>query len=213
MVLGHHGRHRLEEAIGLLRSEDRRRLVEDQDPCPAEELLEDLHPLLFAHRQLPDRGGRVDAEAVLVREIADQRLDLTHRSGPPVLPQAEHDVLGCGEAVHQPEVLIHHPDPVQRRVLRRPEGHLLAVEHDAAAVRPVEARQHRTERRLAGAVLAEQTVDLARAEVEVDRVDGGDAIERLGQTSDLQPGRTRFHRQPRSSTYSDGTSPITPSIR
>ena len=54
---------RLEQRIGLLRGQHRRRLVEDQHARVAVERLQDLDPLLLAQRQLPDPGARVDRDA------------------------------------------------------------------------------------------------------------------------------------------------------
>ena len=52
---------------------------------------------------------------------------------------------------------------------------LLAVPGDLARVGAVGRGQHLDERRLAGAVLAEQAVHLAGADVEVDPVERADA--------------------------------------
>ena len=52
-----------------------------------------------------------------------------------------------------------------------------AVDADLALVRPVQAGEDVHQRALAGAVLAEQGVDLAGAQLEVDVVVGDDARE------------------------------------
>ena len=57
----------LEELTGLLRSEHRGRLVEDEEVGAAVERLEDLHPLLLADRDVTDESRRVDGEAELLR--------------------------------------------------------------------------------------------------------------------------------------------------
>ena len=88
---------------------------------------------------------------------------------------AEHDVLRDRERADEAEVLVHHADAFVQRVARRVEVHRLAVEEDLALVRPVEARQDVGERRLAGAVLAEQRVHLARGRLEVHVLVGDDA--------------------------------------
>ena len=46
-----------------------------------------------------------------------------------------------------------------------------SVKHDLARVGFVDPRQHLDQRRLAGAVLAEQRVNLAAADVEVDMIE------------------------------------------
>ena len=90
---------------------------------------------------------------------------------------AEDDVLGDRERRHEPEVLVHHPDPGLDRVARRVEVHRLAVEPDLALVRPVQADEDVRERALAGAVLAEERVHLAGRGLEVDAVVREDAGE------------------------------------
>ena len=58
-----HRSERPEQLLDLLGSEDRGRLVHDQDPGAPVEQLQDLDPLLLADRQLPDPSARVDAQA------------------------------------------------------------------------------------------------------------------------------------------------------
>ena len=60
---------------------------------------------------------------------------------------------------------------------------------DLALVRVVEAVQDVHQRGLAGAVLAEQRVHLAAAEIEVDVVVREDAREALGDPLELEDGR------------------------
>ena len=72
-----------------------------------------------------------------------------------------------------------------------------AVDADLALVRPVEAGEDVHERALAGAVLAEQRVDLARPQVEVDVVVGEDAREALDDPGRLERGRASSRGRPR----------------
>ena len=219
----HHPPHGLEEAVGLVRRQHRRRFVEDQDPGTPVELLEDLDPLTFADRQLPHRCRGVHLESVVVGELLDALVQFApcsaprrpRRAGHPV---TEDDVLGDGEAVDEAEVLVHHADPVGCRIVGRAQVQLLAVEQDVARVGPIEAGEHRAEGGLAGAVLAEQAVDLAADEVETDPVDGGNAVERLAELPDLQrDGATFRGHVGRVCSVSDdsadqaGISPTTPS--
>ncbi len=92
---------------------------------------------------------------------------------------------------HEPEVLVHHADPGVERVARRGERDRLAVEEDLALVRPVEAGEDVRERRLAGAVLAEQRVHLALGRLEVDAVVRDDAGEPLGDPAQRDGRRHR----------------------
>ena len=52
---------------------------------------------------------------------------------------AEHDVLGHGERLDEPEVLMHHPDPRVERVSRRLELGRATVELELAFVGAVQA--------------------------------------------------------------------------
>ena len=90
---------------------------------------------------------------------------------------AERHVLGDRERLHEPEVLVHHPDPRVERLPRIREPDRIAVEQDLALVGPVEAREDVRERALAGAVLAEQRVNLTDRRLEVDAVVRNDARE------------------------------------
>ena len=68
---------------------------------------------------------------------------------------------------HEHEVLVHHANPGVDRLTSRPAGDVAAVERDRAGVRVVQAGQDPHERRLAGAVLADQRVNLAALHLEV----------------------------------------------
>src|SRR4029077_4097965 len=105
---------------------------------------------------------------------------------------ARGDVLVHGHDRDEHEVLVHHPDPAVDRVLRRLQHDLLAVEKDLALVWPVETVEDVHERGLARAVLAEERVDLAAPQVEIDVVVCDDSGEALRDATELQNGR-RFH--------------------
>ena len=102
------------------------------------------------------------------------------------LVESEQDVLGDGLRRDQREVLVDHPEPGRDRVARRAEFDGRPVEEDLAGVRPVEPRQDVHQRALAGPVLAQQGVDLARAQVEINLVVGDDAGERLDDAARLE---------------------------
>ena len=133
----------------------------------------------------PDRDraherGRVDDEPELLRQLAHARLrpalveeDLVARLHP------EDDVLGHGHHRDEHEVLVHHPDPGLDRIAGRAEADRLPVQEDLAGVVLEEPVEDGHQRRLAGAVLAEQRVHLAPAQVEVDVVVGDDAAREL----------------------------------
>ena len=74
---------------------------------------------------------------------------------------AEHDVLGDGEHGHEHEVLVDHADAGGDGVARVVERDRRVVDQDLALVGPVEPVEDVHQRGLAGAVLAQEGVDLA----------------------------------------------------
>ena len=171
----------LEELARLLRRQHRGRLVEDQDVGAAVERLQDLDALLLADGDVADERGRVDGEPELLGELAHAPL------GRALVEQAIRRVGSTPSTMFSATVItgismkcwctIPIPAPIASRAERERDG--LAVQQDLARVRPVEAVEDVHQRRLAGAVLAEQRVHLAAADVEVDVVVGDDARELL----------------------------------
>ena len=109
----------------------------------------------------------------------------------------EHDVLGDRHHRDEHEVLVHHADARGDRGVRRVDRERLPVQEHLALVGLVEPVEDVHQRRLARAVLAEERVHLALAEVEVDRVVREDAREALRDAAELEDGRCRI--RPRSS--------------
>ena len=73
----------------------------------------------------------------------------------------EEHVVGDGEARDQGEILVDGVDAERPRVVDRAQLHLLAVDEDLAAVGLLEAGEDLDQRRLAGAVVADQPEHLA----------------------------------------------------
>ena len=96
---------------------------------------------------------------------------------------AEHDVLADGEDRDQHEVLVHHADPQGDGVTRTCDMRTLAVDVDLSRVRRNQAVEDVHQRRLAGAVLADQRVDLARPHAEIHVVVGEYAGKLFGDPS------------------------------
>ena len=77
---------------------------------------------------------------------------------------ADEDVLGDVQVGEEQRLLVDRRDAEALRLGGAADGHRLAVEQDLAAVGLVDAGDDLDQRRLAGAVLAEQRMDLARIE-------------------------------------------------
>jgi hypothetical protein len=87
----------------------------------------------------------------------------------------------------QHEVLVDHPDAGRDGGTRIVERHDPAVDDDLALVGLVEAIEDVHQGRLAGAVLAEQGVDLARLDDQADVLVRDDSRESLGDPAQLEP--------------------------
>ncbi len=190
VTLGRQPAQDLEDLLGLLRCQDRGRLVEHEDSRIAVEGLEDLDPLLPADGQRADLGVGIDLEAEAFAELPDPAARFLSveedRVGHRLV--AEEDVLGDGEDRDQHEVLVDHVDPASDRVRRTGDVDRFAVEQDLPLVRPGKAVQDVHQGRLAGAVLAEQGVDLTGLDVEVDRVVRDHARIALRDAAHLESG-------------------------
>ena len=181
----------LEQLDRLLRGQHRRRLVEDQDVGTAIERLQDLDALLLPDCDRLHLRVRVDVELELVGELAHAALcgGGVEEHAVPARLRGEDDVLGDGHHRDEHEMLVHHSDPGCDRAVRRGEVGRCAVEQDLPVVRPVEAVEDVHERRLAGAVLAEERVHLAPAQVEIDPVVRENTGEALRDAAQLEDGR------------------------
>ena len=184
-----HAQH-LEELIGLGRRQHRGRLVEHQDFRAAHQRLQDLDPLLQADRQFADDRVGIDLEAVFLAEFGEPLADRARALGEQrAALGAEHDVFEHAERRHQHEVLMHHADAVADRLARRADSDRLAVDADLAGVGLVEAVEDRHQRRLAGAVLADDAVDDAALDDEIDVLVGVNRAEALVDADQLDRGR------------------------
>ncbi len=181
-ALGDEAAQCTEERLDLLWHEHGRGLIEDEHAAVARQGLDDLDALLLADREvLHDRiGAHGDAEAV------GRLFDRSPRGGQVEAHAggaAEDDVLGDAHRLHQAEVLGDHADAGRDGVARGVDPDGGAVDLDAAGVRAGEPVQDAHQRRLAGAVLAEQSVDLTPRQGEVHRVVGDQVAETLGDAT------------------------------
>ena len=109
-----------EQMVGLLRRQHAGGLVQDQDVRAAEQGLEDLDPLLHAHRQArrPARRGRPRARSRARAPATSVRArSAPSREGEAALG-TQQQVLQHGERLDQHEMLVDHADAGPDRVLR-----------------------------------------------------------------------------------------------
>jgi hypothetical protein len=84
---------------------------------------------------------------------------------------------------------------VGARITRRAEVHLLAVDHDRAAVGIVKARENLDQRGLARTIVADQRQHFALTKLDADVDERGDGAEALADVTHLEnDGRVRIER-------------------
>ena len=130
--------------------------------------------------RLAHRADRRDREALerLRRPLLHRRL--VEPAERPELLAPEVHVLDDVEVVGEREVLVDDLDAEVRGVLRPVDVDRRALEEDLAAVDRVDAGDALDQRRLAGAVVADERHDLAGGDVEVHLVQRLDRAEGLG---------------------------------
>ena len=127
---------------------------------------------------------RTDSDA-RVRAGGLLHVGLVEQPGLAALAAEEH-VLDDVEVVGQREVLVDDLDAERRGVGRAVDRDRLALEEDLAAVDRVDARHALDQRRLAGAVVADEGGDLAGTHREVDLVQHLHRAEALVDPAQLQ---------------------------
>ena len=194
VAFGRHPPQRPEQLVDFLGRQHGRRLVENQDGRAAVERLEDFDTLLLADRQLPYEGAGVHPQAVSLCQLLDPvghsvRVQRHAAAG----REAEGDILRHRQGRDEHKVLMDHADTVADRVGRGADGHGSAVDEDVPGVRLIQPVQDAHQRRLAGAVLAQQRVDLPGTGVEGHPVVGDDPGEALDDAAQLDAGEVVGH--------------------
>ena len=187
----------VEELLDLAAVEARGGLVEhehagvgDHRPADRDELLDGDGVLGAA-----SSGCRCGARGCQVARglgVRRRPVDAAARAG----LVTEHDVLADRQVLAEVDLLVDGRDAGGLRVGGAGRHAGLPADRDGAAVDRVDAGERLDQRRLAGAVLAHEGVDLAGAEGEVDAVEGEDAREADGDPAhrgDRRDGGVRGH--------------------
>ena len=166
------------------------------------------------------RGGAQGPHVRVRRDVAvvqahEQLRRLPPHPGPVEQPGAarlvtEEHALGHRQVLHQVELLIDRRDAAGQRLRRLAGRQRIAVDEDLALRGRDHAGYALDQRRLAGAVRAEQAVHLAGVDVEVDPVERAHARVLLGDAADLEERGRRAHRDT-ASAWTGGTSTHRPS--
>ena len=175
-----------EQLVDLGVGERRGGLVHDQDVRVVGQRLRDLDHLLLGHGKPGHARARIQPDVQLLeqrRGLPVERL-LVEQEPSARLP-ADEDVLGDRQVAHQVQLLVDDADP---EVLGRPGGGdvlFLSADPDHARIAAVDPGQDLHQGGLARAVLPDETVDLARAQLELRVLERADARKALGDIDHL----------------------------
>jgi hypothetical protein len=137
------------------------------------------------------------SRAALVARRAEGKAEKARQEARIAVQMApDHDVLERRHVEEDLQVLEGARDAASRALGGRALRHVLACEHDPAGGRRVDAVDQVEQRRLARAIRADDRVDLALRDREVELRHGGDAAEALGQALDREEGRAQGHLRP-----------------
>ena len=167
--------------------------VQDQHLARDADRAGDGHDLLDGHRIAAQIAVHVDVQAIAGQRLA--RLG-AHGAGVDQAEPAgfvpEHQVLRDRQVGQQVHLLIDGADAQFLRLQGGPRVDRGTVQRDRAPVAAIGAGQALDQRGFSRAVLAQQSVDLARRDVEVDIVQRARAWKHLGQRPDRQQHRHSF---------------------
>src|SRR4029077_8414945 len=136
-----------------------------------------------ADREIAEPCARIDVEPEAFELLArPARHEAPGHDAEAVdrLPAEKH-VLGDGELRRDRKLLVHHADAGGEGIARGAEMRWASVDAHFALIAGMHAGYDLHERALAGAVLADETVDLADLQRKIDGAQGLHAAERLGE--------------------------------
>ena len=177
------------------------------------ERLGDLHHLAARQRQAAHRRQRMDVFGAGARQrrLGDAALRALVDQAEAARRVGDADVVGHAQVRHQRQLLEDAGDAGVDGILRMREAPLVALQHDAALVGLHDAGHDLDQRRLAGAVLAEQRMDAAAGAGKARALERAHAAIALGDVDQFKnglhdrPGRTK-KRPRRSDAAAAGTS-------
>ncbi len=180
-----------EQVFHLAIAQRRGRLVHDEDTRVQAQRLGDLDELALADPQAFDGPVGVDIQPQLRHQRLGRRAHRSPVQGaqPCLVLAPEEDVLVHRQLGDQVQFLVDHRDAAVLGLARVVKRDRLPVEQHRAIEFGIDTAHDLHERGLARAVLAYQTVDLARVHVEGHVLERDNAGEPLGDAAHAQDGR------------------------
>ena len=182
------------------------RLVENEHAAAAAQRLGDGDDLLLGEAELPHRQigvrRKVERRELRARLFAHPRaIDQRHAEQPPHRRIAQRQVLGDRQSRHELQLLRDSDDAGCDGVMRARQMAFPAADRHLPVVRPNDAAEDAHKRRFAGAILADQRVNLTRHHLETDAIKRRRRPEPFANV--LGAGRYVIHAQPLSPELRD----------
>ena len=177
----------VEQVIGLRVGERGRRLVEHEDPAIERQRAGDLEQLAMRGRERFGERVRIDPQRQSIEHRSRAR---AHRRF--VEPAEAADLAAAEDVGRDAEVgqaqhlLVDHADAVLDGLARARRRERLSAPADLAAIGPDQPGEDLQQRRLAGAVLADERVRLALRHIEADAAQGVDGAKGFLNAVELQ---------------------------
>ena len=174
-----------EQSFGFHRSQRRRRLVHDEHADVLHQRFGDFDDLAVGDRHFANR--LVEIQAAKTEPVDDRprfrfhHLPVDDRNAEPALhgKAADEQIFERRQLVDDGQFLVDDRNAGVARFARRHQGVRHTVEHDLAASRLVNPGENFHQRRFAGTVLAEEDVNLAGMDVEIDALQHRNVVEML----------------------------------
>ena len=175
----------LKKLPDCLRREHRSRLVHDEELRIYEQAPDDLHTLALAHRKRMHEASRIHGKPITLRDLGDA---LGERGELRLVRQGERDVLRHSQGFKERKVLEHHADTELPRVSGIDHRDRRTFPEDFTRVGYHHAIDNLHQCALAGAVLTQDGVDLAKPDGKVDVIVGDNGRVHLADSAQLQQG-------------------------
>jgi hypothetical protein len=172
--------HNPKELLDLGRREGRSRLIHDDQLRLHREGSRDLDHLLLSNAQFTNDRHRSQLKAEACGDffrLSRHFSPVYENAGTGFAP--DKDVLGDGHVRSQGELLIDGDNAASLRIVWRGHRNVLSGEFDSAAVRLLRTGEDFDKCRLAGSILTEQCVDLARKHFQAGIIERLDARKSL----------------------------------
>ena len=151
----------LKQLFCLLRRQNRRRLVQNNDICPAHQSLDDLHSLSLSYRNLADLFVQLNFHVILVDIMSDFFSGFVKIDGNAFFRlEAQNHVLQNCQLIYQHELLMNHTDSSGNGSSRIQLCDPLSFYDKLSAVNGIHSIEKLHHRRLSSAVFSDQRVYL-----------------------------------------------------